>query len=146
MNNLSFYDRATPAALAALRIAASYLFLLHATAKLFGVPHVAMFDGLPVLSFYGLVGVFELVFGTLLLVGLFARLSAFLLSGLMAVGYFMVHAPQGNALAPMLNGGEPAVLFSFIFLLLSVAGPGALAADAIRGNARLDGAGRLQVN
>ncbi len=142
MRQQSLYDTWTPRALAALRIVAGYLFLQHATAKLFHVPHVAIFDGLPVLSFYGLVGVFELVFGALLLVGLFSRLSAFLLSGLMAVAYFVGHAPSGHVLSPMLNGGEPAVLFSFIFLLLAAAGPGALSLDANRSRTSIS---RLQV-
>jgi putative oxidoreductase len=120
----------TPRALAALRIVTAFLFLQHATAKLFHVPHVAAFDALPVLSFFGFVGIFELVFGALVLIGLWTRVSAFLLSGQMAVAYFVGHASQGNVLAPMLNQGEPAVLFSFIFLLLAVAGAGAWSVDA----------------
>jgi putative oxidoreductase len=122
----------TPHALAALRIVTAFLFLQHATAKFFHVPHVAAFDALPVMSFFGFVGIFELLLGALVLIGLFTRISAFLLSGQMAVAYFMAHAAKGNALAPMLNQGEPAVLFSFIFLLLAAAGAGAWSIDARR--------------
>jgi len=132
MASTSFDSIWTLRALGLLRIAAAYMFLLHGTAKVFAVPHVPMFDGLPLLSFYGAVGVFEVAFGLLLLVGLLSRLSAFLLSGQMAVAYFIGHAVQGNALVPMLNGGEPAALFSFIFLLIAAAGPGAWALDRIR--------------
>jgi putative oxidoreductase len=73
----------------------------------------------------GLGGGLELVGGFLIMIGLFTRVTAFILSGEMAVAYFMAHAPQGHVLTPMLNEGEPAVLFCFVFLLLSVAGPGA---------------------
>jgi putative oxidoreductase len=61
--------------------------------------------------------------------GLYTRATAFVLSGMMAVAYFMAHAPQGNVLAPMLNGGELAALYSFIFLLFAVTGAGALSLD-----------------
>jgi putative oxidoreductase len=131
----TFYVAWTPRALGALRIVTAFLFLQHATAKLFHVPHVEAFDALPAMSFFGFVGIFELVFGVLVLVGLFTRASAFLLSGQMAVAYFVGHAPQGNVLAPMLNQGESAVLFSFIYLLLAVAGAGAWSLDAARSRA-----------
>jgi putative oxidoreductase len=121
-----------PRALALLRIVSAYLFVQHATAKLFHVPHVAMFDAVTPTSFMGLVGLFELVFGLLVLVGAFTRIAAFLLSGQMAVAYFMAHAPQGNVLSPMLNQGEGAVLYCFIFLLLAAAGGGAWSVDAAR--------------
>jgi putative oxidoreductase len=132
----------TPYALAALRFVTAYLFIQHGTAKLFGFPHQAMFDGLELFSLMGLAGVLEVVGGLLLGVGLFTRPTAFVLSGMMAVAYFIAHAPQGNALAPMLNGGELAALYSFIFLLLAVTGPGALSLDARKGRAaaRLRGA------
>ena len=131
--NQAFVDSWTPRALGALRIVAAFLFLQHGTAKLLHVPHVAMFDQLPVLSLIGFAGLLEIVGSVLLLIGLFTRPAAFILSGEMAVAYFIAHAPQGNFLSPTLNQGESAVLFCFIFLLLSVAGAGAWSVDANRG-------------
>lgn len=122
----------TPRVLSLLRIVSAYLFLLHGSAKILHLPQVAMFDNLPVLSFMGFAGLLELVGGAMLLIGLFTRPVAFILSGMMAVAYFMAHASQGNALVPMLNQGEPAVLFCFVFLFLSVAGGGAWAIDSMR--------------
>jgi len=122
----------TPYALAALRIVAGYLFLTHGTAKLFGFPHVAMFDRLPVFSLLGVAGMLEVAGGALLIVGLFTRFVAFVLSGEMALAYFLVHAPSGHVLLPILNDGEAAVLYCFIFLLLAFAGGGAWSIDAAR--------------
>jgi len=119
----------TPRALGILRIVAGYLFIAHGSAKLFGAPHVAMFDGLQVMSLMGVAGILELVGGALLILGLFTRPTAFILSGQMAVAYFMAHASQGNALLPILNGGELAVLYTFLFLFLAFAGSGAFALD-----------------
>jgi len=73
-----------------------------------------------------------MVGGALLIVGLFTRLTAFVLAGEMAVAYFMAHASKGDPLMPMLNQGEPAVLFCFIFLFLAAAGAGAWSIDARR--------------
>jgi putative oxidoreductase len=126
-----FIETWSPRVLAALRIVTAFLFLQHATAKLFHVPHVAMFDDLRLFSFYGMVGLLELVGGFLVLIGLYTRLAAFILSGEMAFAYFIGHAPQGHVLSPMLNQGEPAVLFCFIFLLISVEGPGAWSVDGL---------------
>lgn len=122
----------TPQALALLRIVAAYLFIQHGTAKLFGVPHQAMFDGLQLFSLVGLAGLLEVAGGILIAVGLFTRSTAFVLSGLMAVAYFMAHATQGNVLAPMLNQGELAVLYSFVFLAFVFTGPGAWSLDNLR--------------
>jgi putative oxidoreductase len=124
--------RYAPHAQALLRIVSGYLFLLHGTAKLFHVPHVAMYDGVQMMSLIGLAGVLELVGGLLLVVGLFTRVTAFVLSGEMAVAYFMAHASKGDPLLPMLNQGEPAVLFCFVFLFLAAAGAGAWSIDAQR--------------
>ena len=121
-----------PHALAALRIVAGYLFLLHGAAKLFGFPHVAMFDHLPVFSLLGVAGMLEVAAGALLIVGLFTRFVAFVVSGEMAFAYFLVHARSGNVLFPIVNDGEAAVLFCFIFLLLAVAGGGSWSIDAAR--------------
>ena len=126
-----------PRALAVLRIVTGYLFLWHGSAKLLHVPHVAMFDGLQLFSLIGLAGVLELVGGVLLILGLFVRPTAFVLSGFMAVAYFMGHAKNGNVLLPMLNQGELAVAWSFLFLYFSVAGAGAWALDNVIGRGRV---------
>jgi putative oxidoreductase len=123
----------TPYALALLRVVVGFLFVQHGTAKFFGVPHVAALEGVQLFSLVGVSGVLELVGGLLLLIGLFTRLTAFVLSGEMAVAYFMMHAPHGSPLSPMLNGGEPAVLYCFIFLLIAAAGAGAWSIDGMRG-------------
>ncbi len=130
--NLPFLSPWTPQFLALLRIVSAYLFLQHGTAKLLGVPHVAMFDNLDLFSLIGLAGVLELVGGVLLLVGLFSRPVAFVLSGEMAFAYFIGHASRGTPHLPLLNGGESAVLFCFVFLYLAAAGPGAWAVDTAR--------------
>jgi putative oxidoreductase len=122
----------TPHALALLRIVTGNLFLQHGSAKLLGLPHVASFDHLSLLSLVGIAGVLELVGGALLLIGLFVRPVAFILSGEMAVAYFMVHASKGTPLVPMLNQGEGAVLYCFIFLFLAAAGGGLWSVDSAR--------------
>lgn len=122
----------TPHALAALRIVTAYLFIQHGTAKLFGLPYQSMFDELQLLSLIGLAGVLEVAGGMLIGVGLFTRPTAFVLSGMMAVAYFIAHAPQGNVLAPMQNGGELAALYSFVFLLFVFTGAGAFSLDQRR--------------
>lgn len=127
----SFYAQWTPRILGVLRIVTGFLFLQHGMAKLFGVPHVAMFDNLQLFSLLGLAGVLELVGGLLVLIGLFTRPTAFILSGEMAVAYFMAHAPKG--FLPLLNQGELAVVYCFVFLYLAVAGAGAFSIDAGRG-------------
>ena len=128
-------------ALAVLRIVSAYLFILHGSAKLLGVPHVAMFDKLTLMSLTGLAGVLELVGGALLLLGWFTRPVAFVLSGEMAVAYFMAHASQGNALVPFMNQGELAVLFCFVFLFFAAAGGGTWSVDAAQQGGRGSAAG-----
>ena len=115
--------------LAILRIVIGYMFLLHGCAKLLHTPHVAMFDNLELFSLIGLAGVLELVGGFLILIGLFTRPTAFVLSGEMAAAYFMGHAPHGSPLIPMLNQGEAAVLYCFVFLYLAAVGPGVWSVD-----------------
>lgn len=127
-----FIDTWSPRLLAVLRIVTGLLFLEHGTAKLLGLPHVAMFDGLQLLSLMGLAGVLELGGGLLIVLGLFTRPVAFILSGQMAVAYFMAHAPQ--AFLPLVNQGELAVLYCFVFLYLFIAGPGAFSFDSARKN------------
>ncbi len=120
-------DRFLPHALALLRVATALMFMQHGSAKLFGVPHVAMFDGLKLYSLLGVGGVMELLGGLLILIGLFTRPVAFVLSGEMAVAYFGFHAAE--SFWPMINKGELAGLYSFVFLFLAVAGPGGFALD-----------------
>jgi len=132
----AFLTAWTPRAQGLLRVVTAYLFLQHATAKLFGLPHVAYFDNLQLMSLIGIAGLIEVVAGALLLIGLWARAAAFVLSGEMAFAYFIAHAPHGSVLSPMLNQGEPAVLYCFVFLFLAVAGPGAWSADGARAAAR----------
>jgi putative oxidoreductase len=124
----------TPRLLSVLRIVTAFLFLQHGTAKLLGVPHVQMFDELEILSLVGIAGVLELVGGPLLLLGLFTRPVAFVLSGEMAFAYFIGHAPQGAL--PIQNQGELAVMFCFVFLYLATAGGGPWSLDARSGAAR----------
>jgi putative oxidoreductase len=113
-----------------LRIVAALLFLLHGTSKLFGFPPFSM-GALPevgTLMWFG--AVLEAVGGALLLVGLLSRFVAFILSGEMAVAYWMFHAPQSTF--PSENGGDAAILFCFIFLYIAAAGPGAWSIDKSR--------------
>ena len=112
-----------PQVLGVLRIVTALLFIEHGTAKLFGFPHVAMFDNLQLFSLLGLAGVLEFVGGILLLLGVLTRPAAFILSGEMAFAYFMAHAPKG--FFPIVNQGELAALYCFVFLYLAVAGGGA---------------------
>jgi putative oxidoreductase len=129
-----FFDTWTPRALGLMRIVLGYLVLAHGTAKLLHVPHLPMFDNLQVFSLIGLAGIIELVGGALLVVGLFTRLTAFVLSGEMAFAYFIGHAgAKGNFLVPQLNGGELAVVYCFVFLFMAAAGAGAWSIDAARG-------------
>jgi putative oxidoreductase len=121
--NLARSSRWQPQLLGFLRIVTALLFLQHGTAKLFGFPHVAMYDNLRLLSLAGLAGVLELCGGILLLLGIFTRPVAFILSGEMAFAYFLAHAPK--SFFPILNQGELAVLYCFVFLYLAVAGGGA---------------------
>ena len=125
-----FQAKWQPRALGALRIVAAYLFMAHGTTKLFQEPYIEMFANVPVLSMYGAAGILEVFGGALLLLGMGTRPAAFVLSGLMAFAYFIGHAPQGHVLLPILNGGELAALYSFVFLFRSVAGPGAWSLDA----------------
>jgi putative oxidoreductase len=117
-----------------LRIVTAFLFIQHGTAKLFHVPYVEMLAHVDLMSLMGLAGVLELVGGALLLLGLFTRPVAFILSGQMAVAYFMAHAPQGAL--PLLNGGELAVTWCFLFLYFWAAGPGAFSLDGMRNKGR----------
>ena len=87
-------------------------------------------DGVPLGSLFGIGGILEIVGGALIVLGLFTRPVAFVLAGMMAVAYFMFHAPAG--FYPIVNGGELAVLYCFIFLFFAAQGPGSLSLDARR--------------
>lgn len=119
------------ATLSLLRVVSGYLLLVHGTAKILGVPKLDMFTNLPVLSLYGAAGILELILGALILVGLFSRSACFIASGLCAAAYFIGHADSTSILLPLTNGGEAAVLFCFMFLGLSVFGPGRFSIDAL---------------
>jgi len=121
-----------PYLLSVLRIVTAFLFMQVGTAKLFAFPGAIMPGGgtAPLASLPGVAGILEAVGGVLLLVGLFTRPVAFVLSGEMAVAYFIAHAPQG--FWPVLNQGAPAALYSFLFLYFSAAGAGPWSLDALR--------------
>jgi putative oxidoreductase len=121
-----------PRLLAVLRIVTALLFIAHGTSKLFAFPVAMMEPGPPLLSLLGLAAILEIVGGALLVLGLFTRPVAFILSGEMAVAYWMAHAPQ--SFFPIVNQGESAVLFCFIFLYLAAAGAGSWSLDAARGS------------
>lgn len=119
-----------PQLLSIFRIVVGLLFLEHGMAKLLGFPHVPMFDGVNLMSLIGVSAVLELVGGLLLTIGLFTSITAFILSGEMAVAYFMAHAPHG--FFPILNMGELAIVYCFAFLFLAAAGPGPWSVDKLR--------------
>ncbi len=123
MDRLTAY---APQTLAVLRIVTALLFISHGTMKLFGFPASDM-PAPSVGSLFWFAGVLEVVGGLLVLLGLFTRPAAFVLSGQMAVAYWMAHAPQSPL--PVLNGGDAAILFCFVFLYLFVAGPGTWSLD-----------------
>ena len=127
---MGFLKGWTPQLLSIFRIMTALLFLEHGTAKFFQFPHVPMYDGVTIGSLPGIAGVLELVGGLLLAFGLFSEITAFILSGEMAVAYFLAHAPQG--FFPILNMGELAVVYCFAFLYLAAAGPGPWSVDAMR--------------
>ena len=116
-----------PQLLSVLRIVTGLLFVSHGVAKVLGFPAIEGLPG-PGLSLAGLSGPFELILGTLFLIGLFTRPVAFLASGFCAVGYWMIHAGQGAL--PLVNGGETIALYCFVFLYLAAAGAGPWSVDA----------------
>ena len=121
----------TPYLLSVLRLVAAFVYVAHGTQKMFGVPghpfHAPVFAA----TMMGAAGVIETIGGILMLLGLFTRPVAFVLSGQMAVAYFTQHAPRG--FWPIDNGGELAVLFCFLWLFFCAAGPGPISLDALRG-------------
>ncbi len=119
-----------PRLLSVLRIIIGLLFIEHGTSKFFAFPSGGETGTVELFSLIGLSGVLELVGGVLLTVGLFTRITAFVLSGEMAFAYFMVHAPSSPF--PLINHGEPAVFYCFLFLYMAAAGPGPWSIDARR--------------
>lgn len=130
MANLNLtYGRWSPWLLSILRIVTALLFMQHGAQKLFGFPPSQQGGTVALLSLFGVAGVLEFFGGLLLLLGLFTRPVALILAGEMAVAYFMVHAPQG--FWPVLNKGEIAVLYCFVFLYLAAAGGGPWSIDSL---------------
>ena len=118
----------SPRLLSVLRIVAAFLYVLHGTQKMFGVPPSASGATVHLASRLGAAATIEIVLGTLILLGLFTRPAAFICSGEMAFAFFLSHFPRGWL--PLLNQGELPVLFCFIFLYLAAAGPGPWSLDA----------------
>ena len=118
----------TPRALSVLRIMTGLIIIQYGMAKIIGFPAVASFARPPPLSLLGAAGAIELVGGALLILGLLTRPTAFILSGLMAVAYFMAHAPR--SFYPLINGGSLAIIYCFACLYLSTAGAGPWSVDA----------------
>lgn len=119
-----------PQLLAVLRIIAALLFIEHGTAKLFHFPAAqpGAPDHLPPLLLAA--AIIEILGGTLVTLGLFTRLAAFIMAGEIAIGYFLAHFPK--SFWPVVNQGDAAILFCFVFLYISAAGPGAWSLDAMR--------------
>ncbi|MET0528649.1 MAG: DoxX family protein [Microvirga sp.] len=126
MNTATLETVWAPRLLSILRIVAALIFMLHGTQKILGFPSSE--GGLPgAFSLPWIAGMLELFGGALLILGLFVRPVAFILSGLMAAAYWMAHAPRSPF--PVLNGGDAAILFCFVFLFLAAAGGGAWSLD-----------------
>lgn len=127
---MGFLDRFSAPLLGLLRVVSGLLFMEHGTAKLLNFPPTEMFAQAPAVgSLMWIAGVLELVGGALLVLGLFTRPVAFVLSGQMAAAYWMAHAPQSPY--PIQNGGDAAILFCFAFLYIAAAGGGPLSLDGV---------------
>lgn len=130
MNFFNGASRWQPQALAILRIVTGLLFLGHGLVKLIGFPEGAQPGQQEIATLMGLAGILETVGGGLIILGLFTRPVAFILSGMMAVAYFMAHFPSSPY--PAVNGGDAAILFCFVFLYLVTSGPGAWSLDGAK--------------
>jgi putative oxidoreductase len=127
MPTFNFLDRYSPYALGLLRIVTALIFIAHGTQKLFGFP-AAPASGLPpMFSLFWFGAILEAFGGLAILLGVFTRPVAFILAGEMAYAYWMFHAPR--SVYPLLNGGDAAILYCFIFLYLVFAGAGAFSID-----------------
>jgi putative oxidoreductase len=124
-----------PILLSVLRIVAALLFLEHGAQKLLGFPPGSPMPMPPAFTLIWFAGLIELVAGTLVALGLFTRSVAFLCAGEMAFAYFIGHAPRG--LFPANNMGDAAILYCFVFLYISAAGPGPWSVDALRSRGRV---------
>lgn len=113
--------------LSSMRMVTAVLFMQHGAQKLFGVPSAQLTTPVDLFSLMGLAGVLEFFGGLFILLGLFTRPVAFLLAGEMAVAYFLAHAPKG--FWPILNRGELAALYCFVFLYLAATGGGPWSGD-----------------
>ena len=122
-----FMSNYNPQCYALMRIVAGFLFLWHGAQKLFGFPSAIPGD-VPAFIIY-IAGPIELLGGILIMIGLFTRWSAFLASGLMAAAYWIAHGTK--ALLPLLNNGELAVLYCFVFLFIATQGGGIWSVDAL---------------
>jgi len=122
---MGFLDKYASQILGITRIMAGLLFLAHGTAKMFNSPARDGWDGYNIMSLSGVAGAIEVFAGALIIVGFYSRPAAFLSSGTMAFAYFIAHAPQN--FYPLLNRGDAAILFCFLFLYIAAAGPGAFA-------------------
>ncbi len=123
---MDFLKPYTAQLLSVLRIMSGLLLLQHGTTKYLSIPPSPMNNASP-MTMGGAAGIFELVGGVMLVLGFFTRPVAFVLSGVMAIAYFYAHAPRG--FYPILNGGELAVLYCFVFLYLAAAGGGTWSVD-----------------
>ncbi|MCA1415039.1 DoxX family membrane protein [Bradyrhizobium yuanmingense] len=130
-----YLTRFQPVLLSLFRFITGLLLFQYGVAKLFKFPALPMFAKVELLSLYGVAGTLELVLGGLLMIGLFSRLSAFILSGEMAFAYFIGHMFRGDTpvFLPLLNRGTEAILFCFACLYLAAAGGGPVSADAAMG-------------
>ncbi|MGQ4273288.1 DoxX family protein [Terrihabitans sp. B22-R8] len=132
-------ERYAPLMLSILRIMTGLLIMQHGLQKLLGFPSAPASGLPPLVSIYGLAGIIETFGGLLIVIGLFTRPAAFLLAGFTAVAYFMAHASR--SFYPVLNGGELAVLYCFVFLYMMLAGPGPWSLDARRHRSGLGAGG-----
>ena len=127
---MKFLDDYKEQGYALLRIVTGYLFIWHGTQKFLDFPKEWPWGELSLLQMVS--GGIEVIGGILILIGLFTRFAAFICSGQMAVAYWLAHAPQGNPAFPITNGGDLAVMFSFVFLYIACRGSGIWSIDSAR--------------
>lgn len=125
----SIFEQWKPRIFSLLRMITGLLFFEHGSSKILHFPYVAMFADIKAFSLIGISGFLELVGGGLLALGLFTRPVAFIISGEMAIAYFMAHAPK--SFYPVINQGETAILYCFVFIYFAVAGGGPFSLDAL---------------